>query len=99
MATYAELLQAANDDGLRQKVMVAVLVAAEVVRTENAQTVNHANRLAWAKSTFQNPEPARDSMVRAILVQNRAVPVATILAADDATVQTAVNNAVDVFAT
>lgn len=99
MATYAELLAAANDDGLRQKVLVAVLVAAEVVRTENAQTANHANRLAWAKATFQNPEPARDAMVRALLVQNRAVAVALILAADDATVQAAVNTAVDVFAT
>ena len=99
MATYAELLQASGDDGLRQKVLVAVMVAAEIVRTEQDTTPNHAARLAWAKATFQNPEPARDAMVRAIVVQNRALTLAQILAANDAAVQTAVNNAVDVLAT
>lgn len=35
MATYAELLTAAQNDALRSRLRVAVWVAAEIVRTES----------------------------------------------------------------
>jgi hypothetical protein len=98
MATYAELLQASANDGLRQKVLVACIIAAETVRTESASIPNHTARLAWAKAVFANPEQERNRMIMAVLAQNKAATLAAITGASDATVQTAVDAAVDVFA-
>jgi hypothetical protein len=96
MATYAELLSASEDPGLKNKVRVALTIAAEAIRTEGA-VANHAARLALAKAISLAPAPYVDPMLRAVLAQNAAATLATILAASDATVQTAVNAAIDVF--
>lgn len=98
MATYAELLTASANDALRQKVLVACVIGAEVVRNESSGTTNHTNRLTWAKGVFAAPERARDGMMWAVLAQNAAATLAQITGASDATVQTAVNAAIDVFA-
>lgn len=97
MATYAELLTASENEALRQKVRVACVIAAEVVRTEVGTTTNHAARLVWAKSVYADPSAVTQRMLWAVLAQNQAATIATILAATDSTVQTAVNAAVDVF--
>lgn len=99
MATYTELFDLMNDSALRNRVSVACLVAAEAVRVEAAGTANHANRLIWAKTTFADARAAGERMLPAILAQNAALTRAQILAAADAALQTAVNAAVDVFAT
>ena len=99
MATYAELLQAAENEALNKRVRVACIVAAEVIRSENPATTNHANRLLWAKAVFSNPGDAAQKMLWAALAQNRAMTLAQITGADDVAVQNAVNSAVDVFAT
>jgi hypothetical protein len=99
MASYDELLQAATDDGLRRKIRVAVIVAAETIRTELPSVPNNANRLLWAKATFENPEQSAAKIIWPVLAQNRASTLAAILTANDATVQTAVDAAVNVFAT
>lgn len=99
MATYAELLNiATTSDALKQQIKVACIVACDVIRAEAEATPNHANRLAWARATLQNPDGAAAKMVLAVLAQNRAATVAQITNADDATVQTAVNAAVDLLA-
>ncbi|MEO8753124.1 MAG: hypothetical protein ABI624_10640 [Casimicrobiaceae bacterium] len=98
MATYAELLTASGNDMLRQKVRVASVIAAETVRSESNATPNHANRLIWAKAVFANPEAEGVRMIWAVLAQNKSATLAAITGASDATVQTAVDAAVDVFA-
>lgn len=98
MATYAELIQASNDGGLNTRIQVACFVAAEIVRTEDPATTNHAARLAWARNVFVDPHNEAKRMVWAVLAQNRAATLAQITGATDAAVQTAVNAAVDVFA-
>jgi hypothetical protein len=98
MATYFELLTASENTDLRKKVKVACFVAAEAIRTENTGTTNHAARLTWAKGVFENPDRESNRMVWAVLAQNAAATYAAIIGATDAAVQTAVNNAVDVFA-
>jgi hypothetical protein len=98
MATYAELLSASINPGLRDKIRVAVVIAAEVARTELATTTNHVNRLLWSKAAYANPEREAERMIWAVLAQNQAVTLANILAATDAAVQTAVSAAIDVFA-
>ena len=99
MATYAELLNiATTDEPFRRKVKVAAIVACDVIRAESDQAANHAARVNWARQTLQNPDQAASQMVLAVLAQNRAFTVAQISGADDATVQTAVNAAVNLLA-
>lgn len=99
MATYAELIQASQDSGLRDKIKSAIGVAAETIRTESGATGNHANRLIWAKQAFNSPASKVDEMTWCAVIQNRAATLAQITGASDASIQTAVNAAVDVFAT
>jgi hypothetical protein len=99
MATYAELFELRNNSDLRNRVAVACIVESEAIRTEPATTSNHNNRMAWAKAVFENPDREADRMMWAILAQNKSATPAQITGAPDATVQTAVHNAVDVFAT
>ena len=101
MATYAELLAIANNatgESLRSKILVACVVAADVVRAELPATTNHAKRMIWAAQFLQNPDTEARRMVWAVLAQNRAFTAAQITGADDATVQTAVNAAIDLLA-
>lgn len=99
MATYAELYDLRSNSDLRNKVLVACAVAAELIRLEAGATPNHANRLLWAKQVFANPDPVAATMLQAVLAQNRTLTSAQIVGASDAAIQTAVNNAVDVLAT
>jgi hypothetical protein len=98
MATYAELLTASANDTLRQKVRVACAIAAEKVRTEGSAVTNHTARMVWAKSVYANPEAEGVRMVWAVLAQNSAATFTALISASDATVQSAVDAAVDVFA-
>ena len=98
MATYQELFDLRSNDALRNKVAVACIVASEAIRTEAVNTTNHAARLVWAKAVFQNPNSESERMLWAILAQNAALTVSQITTASDASIQTAVNNAVNVFA-
>lgn len=98
MATYAELQTAAGDTNLNSKVRVACVIAAEAVRTANPGPSNQAARLSWAKKVFENPRTEAERMIWAVLAQNAGATLAQITGASDATVQTAVNAAVDVFA-
>lgn len=98
MATYAEIYSLRSNDALRTRVGVACMVAAEAIRTEDGGTANHANRLKWAKRVFEQPEDESVRMLWAVLIQNISATVAQITSATDGTIQTAVNNAVNVFA-
>ena len=98
MATYAELLQASENDTLNRKLRVAVIIAAETVRTESPATTNHTARIAWAKQVFANPIAEAQRMLWAVLAQNQSATLAQITGASDATVQSAVDAAIDVFA-
>lgn len=101
MATYDELLTIATTSSgtaFQRKIRVAVIVAADIIRAELSSTANHANRMVWAKQVLNNPDAEASKMIWAVLAQNRTATSAQILAADDATVQTAVNAAVDLLA-
>jgi hypothetical protein len=98
MATLAELFSELNDPVLQQKTNAACLVAANLVTTEAAGTANHANRLKWAKRVFQDPVGQGLLMLRAVLAANNAATLAQITGASDATIQSAVNAAIDVLA-
>lgn len=99
MATYQELYDLGSNSALRNRIAVACLIAAEAIRNEAAGTANHAARLVWAKAVFSGPESVATAMLMAVLAQNAAATVAQITGATDATIQIAVGNAVNVFAT
>jgi hypothetical protein len=103
MATYFELLTASENADLSRRIRVAVMIAAEKIRTEASNTPNNANRLLWARDTFINPGQAAQRMMPVVLaktqVETPSVTLAQIIGASDATVQTAVDAAVNVFAT
>jgi len=103
MATYAELLAIATaGDGtttaLRTRIAVAIPIACEAIRTEAVGTANHAARVAWAGKVIQNPGAYVDQVLWAVLAQNNTATTSQILNATDATVQTGVNNAVNLLA-
>jgi len=98
MATYTELRQLFASGDLKNKVEVACIVAAETIRNEEAATDNHANRLLWAKAAFRNPNAIRDQMLMALLAANKSATVSEITGVDDATLQSLVDAAVDLFA-
>lgn len=98
MATYDELKDAMENATLQTRMRIACMVAADIIRTEGSGVANHTVRMAWAKATFQDPTSAAASMIRAVVIQNRALTLAQIIGATDAGMQTAVNAAVDSFA-
>jgi hypothetical protein len=101
MATYSEIMgivSSATGDALKLQVRVAIIVAANIILNEATSTTNHTLRLAWAKVAVSSPDTEAEKMLWAVLAQNVAATVAQITGATDATVQTAVNNAVNLLA-
>lgn len=96
MATFVQIAALRRSAVLKDKVSVAVAVAAMNIRNEAESTANHRARRRWAESALINPELAADSMLWAILGN----PVIQD-AGDDSTdsdVQFVVNSLIDVFA-
>lgn len=98
MATYEEIYTLAESNSLIDRVAVAITIAADTIVNEDPATVNHANRVVWAKSVFVNPKSQAKAFWYAMLAANNTASVAAINSASDATIQTAVNNVVDIFA-
>ena len=98
MATYLELVGAARDSDLQDKVLAAVSVGAITIHNEDPVTTNHANRLLWAKATLSGPSDAAAAMLRAVLAINESASLGSILGATDAAIQANVDSAVDLFA-
>lgn len=99
MAEYSDLYQLFAHGDLRNKIRVAVIIAAETIRNEDGGTTNHANRLLWAAEAFANPKSVADKMLMALLASNSELTIAQITGASDAAIQTKVDAAVDIFAT
>ena len=97
MATYDELYLLSQNGPLKNKVTVACLMAAEMIRTELTSVPNHAARLVWARKALENPDEVAVAALRAALVQSSANSVAQINGATDAALQIAVNNAIDLL--
>lgn len=97
--TYAELLTAFADVGLKDKVKVAIIVAAEKVRTEDPRlTPKYEKRLEWARLAFKEPDSLVPAVQWAVLAQNRTLTLAQVTGASDASIQTAVDAAISAFA-
>lgn len=95
MATYLELFDLSSSSAitdLRKKIRVAIAIKAQLIAASASPT---ATAKAWANAAFQNPQGYEGVVLNYILAANKAATTAQISGADDATVQTAVNAAVD----
>jgi len=99
MATYTELYGLHNDSALKNRVIVACIVAAEVVMDEIGTTPNHANRLLWAASVLASPQVEATRMFWALLAVNKDATIENIQAATDIQIQSQVEAHIDLFAT
>lgn len=98
MATYLELFDFRSNSSIVNRVAVACVIAADLIRQEAGATPNHANRIIWAKQVLENPESIARNVLWGVLAANKNATPAQITAATDETIQTAVNNIVDLFA-
>lgn len=98
MATYTALVAEAGTDVLRQQIKMAIAASAFTITNEVGTTPNHANRLIWAKNALANPDAEVNRVVWYVLAANAGQTIAAINAATDATVQTNVDAAVNLFA-
>lgn len=107
MATYTELYSLLGDgeaQELKNKIRIAIIIAAETIRAGNDGTdppwdqTNHANRLKWAKWAFGNTEQAFKEIFWTVIAANDASALTAIKTANDSTVQDNVNAVVDLFA-
>ena len=81
---------------LKNRTTVAVAKAAQDILAEDPSTVNHANRIIWARQALSGTASQADTFMWAIL-SNAAVR-AVGEDATDAQIQSAVDAAVDNFA-
>lgn len=98
MATYVELDTLSTDATLLAKMRSAIAVAADVIRQEANTAPNNLNRKQWAIAALKDPTNAAKNIIWLVLAQNKAVTVAQINAASDATIQTAVDNVINILA-
>lgn len=98
MATYTELKALDSNESLINRVEVALWVALNTIATEAAATPDHAARIAWAKSASTNTRSTAINTLALVLAANSSATTAQIVAATDASIQTAVNNTIKVLA-
>jgi len=95
MATYAEIVNLLSDpayQGLKDRTAVASSVKAHEV--SQAPTPS-AEAKAWAVRALTNPREESEVIINFVLAANVAATATQILTANDATLQAAVNDAVD----
>jgi hypothetical protein len=94
MATYQELFQIANDTppALAEKIRIGIVVKAQAIAASPTSTEKQG---AWALNALRNPSGDTQTVLNYILGAYKSAAVSAITGANDATVQTAVDNAVD----
>lgn len=98
MALYKDLYALRQDSDLLSRIAVACAVAAVNIANEANQPANQAQREKWAVAAISNPAGTAQSMLYVLLAQYNTAQIAVITGADDATLQAAVDGAVDLFA-
>jgi len=87
MATYTEIRDLFSDDAMRNKMDVAVIVAAEALLA-GTPTLSDQK---WAAAAFNSPRSESTKAFMAVLAANKTSTVATIQGASDAAIQTKVD--------
>lgn len=95
MATYSELYAVSGNSTLptlEKQIMVALMIKANAIAKLASPT---APQKEFARTALGDPSIYRQTVMNYILAEYNTAAVATIAAATDTQVQTAVNSAVD----
>ena len=92
MATYADLRNAFNQDDLRNRVEVALIIKAHAIIAEAAPS---ETRLTWAKDVLSSSYSEAASLLKYVLAANAASTIEQINGASDVSISTAVDAAID----
>ncbi len=96
--TLAEMQGLFADATLLPKIQAAIVIAADGIRTEATSTANHAARVMWARSALADATTVTAAIIlRGVLAQNAGATTGQVTGATDATIQTAVNAAINLF--
>jgi hypothetical protein len=98
MATYDEIKGVYAKGLLREKIQVAVAIAAQEILGELDTVENHTERYAWAAKAFANPSAEATRFEMSVLAANKDAALSVIENATDAQIQTNVDAAVNLFA-
>ena len=90
MADYTELMTLVNNDGLRNRVIIATAIAAEGLLSGTPT----ADQQKWAASVFSNPKTEGRKAFLSVLAANNTLTLAQFGAVTDAQIQTGVDNVV-----
>ena len=98
MLTFDQLAGLIQSSDFAGQITGAVTTVALEIQSEDAETPNHANRMAWAKSALADPSGSASQMRAAVLGTYADVlpPSAGVLT--DAQIRAAVEDTVDTFA-
>ena len=92
MASYTDLFELRSDSVLINRIAVAVTIKAQ---TYVDGLIPTPDELAWASRVLIAPRPEAGKMLHYLVAQNNTAAVVQITGASDATLQTAVDAAVD----
>lgn len=100
MATYDELATIAETSGstLQKRIRVAGQMMAGAIVAEPNTTTKHAERLAWARAAFADPDGTARALVWPILYVNQTATKAQLEGASDALILAAVTTVVTALA-
>lgn len=98
MATYTELYALGDDLIHRERISVAIAIAANVIISELDTVLNHAERVKWAAAAVNSPAKEAERFIPIVLAQNSSATTAQIMDATDSVIQANVDSAVDLFA-
>jgi len=99
MATYSELHNLlVKDSEVKNKVKVAIIVAAKAVFDEFDTTPNHQSRLYWAAEAIGNPEGELNRAFPVLVAAFKGSSISRIQSATDAAIQAAVDSHVNLLA-
>ena len=90
MATYTDLRNLFSDDTLKNRVDVAVIVAASGLLSGTPAV----DEQRWAAAVFSNPRSEGQKAFMAVLAANKSASVSAIQGATDATLQDTVDSVV-----
>jgi len=92
MATYTELRNLFNQDALRNRVEMALIIKSQLIIKETGPS---DARIEWAKNILANSRNEAESFVKYVLAANAGSTIEGINGASDAVVSVAVDAAVD----
>ena len=97
MATYLELYTLRGNVDLRQRIAVALTIAADAIRSEPA-SASQALRIVWAKEVLNNLDNEAKNALTLLLAANKGASVATIKASTDSAIQSNVDDIINILA-